>query len=587
MTNKKIEGTIISINGSIIKASNMQEAGMLDYVYVGNNQLAGEIIKLTGEIATIQIYEDNTMMKTGEKVISTGLPLSVRLGPGLLSGIFDGVQRPIVKLAEKQGAFFTPGTKTEPLDDEKKWHFVPTISIDEEVFPGKRIGYVEETSQIRHYILYPADKPATSITHIVTEGDYTINDIIATTTNEKPIFMANYWPVRKVRKYRKRLKTDTPLLTGLRVIDTFFPIAKGGTAVVPGGFGTGKTVIQHNLAKWSDADIIVYIGCGERGNEMTDVLEEFPGLIDPRTGDTLMNRTVLIANTSNMSVATREISIYTGITIAEYYRDMGYNVAIMADSTSRWAEALREISGRLEEMPAEEGFPAYLPTRLAEFYERAGSVETFNGEKGSITIIGAVSPPGGDFSEPVTQHTKRFVRCFWALDKELAYSRHYPAISWINSYSEYKSEIFSYLENREKNITITIDKLLTILKKEEQLAQIVKLIGPDSLPDNQKIILLTADILKRGFLQQNSFNDIDRYTTIEKQIKILNAILYFHEHSIKIIDMGTPIIKIKDLDIIYGLNKLCSTVDNEKTEEIDQFIYGMEEKFKNLYKIYQ
>jgi V/A-type H+-transporting ATPase subunit A len=581
-----ITGTISSVNGPIVTATGMDEAGMLDLVYVGKNELIGEIIKLQEGVATIQVYEDNSMMETGEAVVSNRRPLSVILGPGLLEGIYDGLQRPLRELASASGAFLLPGVKAEPLDLEKKWRFVPTVSAGESISGGKRIGYVDENDQIRHWIMVQPLVQESTIESICKEGEYNGSDLIAKLASGIEVRLFHYWAVRKPRPYHEKLPTDKPLVTGQRVIDAFFPLAKGGTAAIPGGFGTGKTMTQHALAKWSDADIIVYIGCGERGNEMTDVLYEFPKLIDPRSKQPLMKRTILIANTSNMPVAAREVSIYTGVTVAEYFRDMGYDVAIMADSTSRWAEALRELSGRLEEMPAEEGFPAYLPTRLAEFYERAGLITTTNGEEGSVSIIGAVSPPGGDFSEPVTQHTKRFIRCFWALDKNLANARHYPAISWLESYSEYTDEVKDYwLEVDDKMFEVR-QEALKILKTEERLSQIVKLIGPDSLPDDQRLVLLTADIIKKGFLQQNAFDDIDTYSVPLKQSMLLRVIIDFHTRAKKAIDKGAPIIKIREIGLLDMINRLKSTIPNDQLEKFDEVFYTMNKKFEELMSVY-
>ncbi len=583
---KPVKGKIISINGPIIKAKGMNEAGMLDFVYVGKKELVGEIIRLDEGVATIQVYEDNSLMQIGEEVISYNRPLSVLLGPGILQGIFDGLQRPLKELSVKSGDFLIPGVKAPPLPEDVKWHFIPTIKEGELISGGKKIGYVDETELIRHHIMIPPKINQIKIKKIVSEGDYSINHVIAILENGFEIRMSHYWPVRKARPYAQKLPVTKPLITGLRVIDMFFPIAKGGTSAIPGGFGTGKTMTQHSLAKWSDADIIVYIGCGERGNEMTDVLNEFPKLIDPKSKEPLMKRTILIANTSNMPVAAREVSIYTGITIAEYFRDMGYDVAVMADSTSRWAEALRELSGRLEEMPAEEGFPAYLPTRLAEFYERAGSIETLNHDYGSISIIGAVSPPGGDFSEPVTQHTKRFIRCFWALDKGLANARHYPAISWLESYSEYIDEIQNFWYEIDSD-TVEIRKdALSILKKEERLAQIVKLIGPDSLPDNQRLILLIADVIKKGFLQQNSFDKIDMYSAPKKQIALLKVIIEFYKLAEKTINSGAPIIKIRELGLIDHIIRLKSLIPNDETEKLEHEINKIRKAFEEVINVY-
>lgn len=584
--NDTVKGRIVSINGPIIKASGMDEAGMLDFVYVGKNELVGEIIRLDKGIATIQVYEDNSMMNIGEDVISYHRPLSVLLGPGLLEGIYDGLQRPLRDIAEKSGVFLDPGVKSPPLNEKKTWLFVPTANTNDTVTGGTKIGYVDESELIRHYIMIPPETKKTSIKDISPKGEYTTTDTIAKLESGHEVKLAHYWPVRKARPYKEKKQTKNPLITGQRIIDMFFPIAKGGTSAIPGGFGTGKTMTQHALAKWSNADIIVYIGCGERGNEMTDVLNEFPKLIDPRSKKPLMKRTILIANTSNMPVAAREVSIYTGITLAEYYRDMGYDVAIMADSTSRWAEALRELSGRLEEMPAEEGFPAYLPTRLAEFYERAGLINTINNEKGSISIIGAVSPPGGDFSEPVTQHTKRFIRCFWALDKALANARHYPAISWLDSYSEYTDEVNDFWFGKDNEIVNIRKEALYILKTDERLAQIVKLIGPDSLPDNQRLILMSADMIKKGFLQQNAFDEIDMYSIPEKQISLLKIIIQFYGLSKKAIETGAPLIKIKELNLFEKIIRLKSEIKNEELDKFSLISMEIKNAFESIINVY-
>ena len=560
---------------------------MLDVVYVGEKQLVGEIIRLNQGIATIQVYEENSMMDIGEEVISYKRPLSVLLGPGIIEGIYDGIQRPLRDLAEQSGAFMFSGIKADPLSFSKKWKFVPTSKKGDIVTGGAKIGYVDETTLIRHFIMIPPDYKETKIVDIVAEGEYTINDVVAKLENGVELRMCHYWAVRKARPYSARLQMDKPLITGQRVIDMFFPLAKGGTAAIPGGFGTGKTMTQHALAKWSDASIIVYIGCGERGNEMTDVLNEFPHLIDPRSNQPLMKRTILIANTSNMPVAAREVSIYTGVTIAEYFRDMGYDVAIMADSTSRWAEALRELSGRLEEMPAEEGFPSYLPTRLAEFYERAGLVKTLNGEHGSISIIGAVSPPGGDFSEPVTQHTKRFIRCFWALDRDLANSRHYPSISWLDSYSEYTEEVQGYWVETDSEIVNVRNEAMSLLKKEERLSQIVKLVGPDSLPDNQRLILYVADMIKKGFLQQNAYDTVDMYSTIQKQAILLKVIMEFYTNADKAIQLGAPLIKIRELGLGDEIIKLKSIIPNDDLKLFDEIFDKIRDSFDDLAKSYR
>ena len=582
MQQNTVNGIITEINGPIIKAGGMDQAGMLDVVLVGNNELVGEIIRLDKDIATIQVYEENSMMKVGERAISYHRPLSVHLGPGILTNIYDGIQRPLPEYDRIHKYFIKPGAKVKPLNLEKKWHFTPVLNNNDTVSSGLTIGYVQETELINHSIMVPPNTLTQKLTRVEPEGDYTIEDPIATLENGQQLTMAHYWPVRTRRPYMQKLSMNEPLITGQRVIDVFFPIAKGGAAAIPGGFGTGKTMTQHSLAKWSDANIIVYIGCGERGNEMTDVLTEFPELLDPKSGLPLMKRTVLIANTSNMPVAAREVSIYTGITIAEYFRDMGYDVAVMADSTSRWAEALRELSGRLEEMPADEGYPAYLPTRLAEFYERAGRIKTFEGKNGSVSIIGAVSPPGGDFSEPVTQHTKRFIRCFWGLDKSLANARHYPAISWLDSYSEYVEEIKNYWNTIEPDWESVRNQAIILLKREEKLAQIVKLVGPDALPDIQRIILFTTDLIKKGFLQQNAFHDIDMYSCPEKQILLLKLIIHFYNLSVKAIEKGVPLIKIRNLSISSEILKIKFSIENDNTKDFQNYFTKLEKEFNEL-----
>ncbi|RLF53821.1 MAG: V-type ATP synthase subunit A, partial [Thermoplasmata archaeon] len=501
------EGKIIRISGPVVEAKGMRGSRMYDVVRVGDENLIGEIIRLNEDIATIQVYEETTGLKPGEKVISTGSPLSAELGPGLLTNIFDGIQRPLVQIKDSVGDFITRGVDVPALDRKKRWRFRPLKKEGDRIKPGDIIGEVEETSLIVHKVMVPPDVEG-RIESIVEEGDYKVDDVIAVVDGKErvEIRMMQRWPVRKGRPYKERLDPIKPLITGQRVIDTFFPIAKGGTAAIPGGFGTGKTVMLHQLAKWSDADIIVYIGCGERGNEMTDVLREFPELKDPRSGKPLMERTVLIANTSNMPVAARDASVYTGITIAEFYRDMGYDVALMADSTSRWAEAMREISGRLEEMPGEEGYPAYLASRLAEFYERAGRVITLGSEarEGSISVIGAVSPPGGDFSEPVAQNTLRIVKVFWALDSDLADRRHFPAIHWLRSYSLYVDSVRKHWEEIGKEWYEMRTRALALLQKEAELQEIVRLVGPDALPQHERALLEGARMIREDFLQQSA-----------------------------------------------------------------------------------
>jgi len=569
-----ISGKIVSINGPIVRAEGLTGISMLDIAEVGHDRLIGEVIKLDGNISVIQVYEDNTGLRPGDDVISSGMPLSVMLGPGLLGEIYDGMQRPLVSIAEISGNYIKKGAKSSPLKTSVQWKFSPRVKDGDEVKEGDAVGEVRENRLINHSILVP---PGVSgiIKNIAPEGNYTVDEQIYTVeTAEKGEFigkMAVSWPVRKQRPYRKKIKSREPLITGQRVIDTFFPIAKGGTAAIPGGFGTGKTMIQHALARWSDADIIVYIGCGERGNEMTDVLNEFPRLTDPRTGSPLMERTIMIANTSNMPVPAREVSIYTGVTIAEYYRDMGYSVAVMADSTSRWAEALRELSGRLGDMPAEEGFPSYLATRLAEFYERAGMVETLSGDKGSITIIGAVSPPGGDFSEPVTQHTTRFIRCFWALDRILADARHYPSISWVESYSEYLADVINWWQEIDIEWNTVRQAAMNILLEEDRLQKIVKIVGPDSLPPLERFVLFCAEIIKNGFLQQNSFDPVDVYCSPVKQFALLELIVHFYRQGSEYISLGADIGSILTLESVSELSRLKSEKDNDQGEKLNEF----------------
>jgi V/A-type H+-transporting ATPase subunit A len=563
-----IEGKIVRVSGPVVIATGLEGAGLYDVVEVGRQRLAGEIIRMDGHGATIQVYEENTGMRTGEPVVSLGRPLSALLGPGIMGAIYDGIQRPLSALKVSSGDFLVPGVKGDRLDPAKRWTFAPRLKAGDSVQAGAVIGTVQETSIVEHRILAPPDLKSGFIKSIVGPGEYTIEDVVAVTGAGEELRLAHEWPLRKPRPSLRRLPPSEPLLTGLRVIDVLFPMSKGGAAAVPGGFGTGKTMTQHAIAKWCDADIIVYVGCGERGNEMTDVLQEFPRLVDPRTGRSLMERTVLIANTSNMPVAAREVSIYTGITLAEYYRDMGYAVAVMADSTSRWAEALRELSGRLEEMPAEEGFPAYLPTRLAEFYERGGRIDTLGCGEGSVSIIGAVSPPGGDFSEPVTQHTKRFIRCFWALDRDLAYARHYPAISWTDSYSEYSEELLDWWDSVDPDWKHVRLRALDLLKREQRLEQIVRLIGPDALPDEQRLVLVTAEMIKSGFLQQSSFDEVDKYCSPTKQVLLLRCIMEFHRRAEEAIKEGAPLVRITALPLRERLSRLKSTVPNDKPEEI-------------------
>ena len=582
-----IEGRIVRVSGPVVIAEGLEGAGLYDVVEVGRQKLSGEIIRQDRSGATIEVYEENTGMKVGEPVVSLGRPLSALLGPGILGSIYDGIQRPLDELKAISGSFLAPGVRGDPLDPKKKWHFTPRLKVGDELTAGMIVGTLPETQVVELRVMAaPGLKPG-RITRIAPEGDYTIQDAIAETDSGETVRLAHEWPLRKPRPSARRLPPSEPLITGLRVIDVLFPISKGGAAAIPGGFGTGKTMTQHAIAEWCDAQVIVYVGCGERGNEMTDVLTEFPKLVDPRTGRSLMERTVLIANTSNMPVAAREVSIYTGITLAEYYRDMGYAVAVMADSTSRWAEALRELSGRLEEMPAEEGFPAYLPTRLAEFYERGGRVETLGGAEGSVSIIGAVSPPGGDFSEPVTQHTKRFIRCFWALDRELANARHYPAVSWTDSYSEYADEVVGWWDRVDPDWKNVRTRALELLKREQRLQEIVRLIGPDALPDEQRLVLITADMVKTGFLQQSSFDLIDRYCSPVKEVLLLRCIMEFHRRAELSIKNGAPLPKITALPVREKIVRLKSVVPNDKPEEIRACEREIEAVFDELDRQYR
>lgn len=583
----EVVGKITRISGPIVYAEGLESCGLYDVVDVGDKKLIGEIIRQKEGMSTLQVYEDDTGMRIGETVVCHQRPLSVRLGPGLVGTIYDGIQRPLASMFESGGAYLKPGERTEPLDTEKKWEFVPVLKEGDDIEPGKVIGTVQETSSILHKIMVPPTVKGKKLASLKGAGSYTIDETIAVTELGEEIQLAQYWPVRKPRPYNAKLTVTEPLITGQRVIDVFFPLSKGGTAAIPGGFGTGKTMTQHAIAKWCDADLIVYIGCGERGNEMTDVLTEFPALKDPRTGRSLMERTILIANTSNMPVAAREVSLYSGITLAEYYRDMGMAVAIMADSTSRWAEALRELSGRMEEMPAEEGFPAYLPTRLAEFYERAGRVTALCGQEGSVSVIGAVSPPGGDFSEPVTQHTKRFIRCFWALDRELANARHYPAIGWIESYSEYADEVRTWWDNLDPRWAEVRLEALDLLKREQRLQQIVRLIGSDALPDADRLVLTIAEMIKNGFLQQSAFDEIDVYSVPEKQILILQLIMTFYRRAAAIIKMGAPLIRITDLPVREEIIRIKTSVPNDKLDQIGIVEAHMNEQLSSIERLYR
>lgn len=578
-------GRITKISGPVVQAEGVAGLEMHELAMVGNEELIGEVIRVEGDLATIQVYEDTTGLRLGEPVKGSGMPLAVELGPGLLQSIFDGIQRPLTVIREATGDFVKRGVKATALPRDKRWHFIPVKKMGEYVTPGSIIGKVQETPLLEHRILVPPNNEG-KIEFIADEGEYTIEDCVAKLSRGGEICeikMYHKWPVRKPRPYIERLEPSEPMITGQRIIDMFFPVAKGGAVSIPGGFGTGKTITSHQLAAWSDCEVIIYIGCGERGNEMTEVLINFPEWKDPRSGRPLMERTVLIANTSNMPVAAREASIYTGVTIAEYFRDMGYNVGVMADSTSRWAEALREISGRLEEMPAEEGYPSYLASRLGEFYERAGRVKSLSGLYGSVTLVGAVSPPGGDFSEPVTVHTKRFTRAFWALDSALASMRHYPAINWLTSYSEYIDYVEDWWNERTKGRWKELRiKALEILKKEEDLKEVIRLVGMESLPEPEKLIMETARLLREGFLQQNAYDPVDTYSSPEKQFKLLSAILTFHELSMKAISKGVPVSKISSLPSVADLAKVRMSVPNEKTEEIDRFLERIQTDIKRL-----
>lgn len=580
----------MGVNGPVIKAEHMKGFKMREMVMVGEKKLIGEIIILEDDYATIQVYEETSGLKIGEPVISTGNPLSLKLGPGILGNIFDGIERPLEKINEMSHGFLPEGIGLISLDEEKLWDVDITVKLGDELKQGHIYATVQETETIIHKIMVPPGVFGT-VVEVSESGSYNIETVVVKLKQGENIHelkLYQSWPVRQPRPVKDKKTIFKPLITGQRIIDIFFPLAKGGTCAIPGGFGTGKTITQHQLAKWSDADIIVYIGCGERGNEMTEVLEDFPKLIDPRTDLPLMNRTVLIANTSNMPVAAREASIYTGITIAEYFRDMGYHVAIMADSTSRWAEALREISGRLEEMPAEEGYPAYLPSRIAEFYERAGYVENLNDTEGSVTVIGAVSPAGGDFSEPVTQNTKRFVSAFLGLDKKLAYARHYPAINWLTSYSGYVSLLKDwYEENVAADVMELRAKMLKLLYEENKLLEIVKLVGEDVLPDEQRLIIEIAKCLKIAFLQQNAYNAVDTYVPLNKQYKMLKAIEFFYDSGRKAVKFGIPISVIMNKELMEKLYKMKYNVPNDNPELIDDLESELASYFEELIEKYK
>lgn len=573
---------IYGINGPVVTVKNTYSFEMMEMVHVGKQKLVGEIIGITDDITTIQVYEETTGLKPGDPVEGTGAPMNVLLGPGIIDNIFDGIERPLKAIEEEAGAFINRGSSVSALDDKKLWNVTMKVKVGDKLEGGQIYATLPETPIIEHRLMVPPELSG-EVVKVNPNGDYKLFDTVVVIKDDEGVehnlTLCQQWPIRTSRPVKERLTSSVPLITGQRVIDTLFPIAKGGTAAIPGGFGTGKTMTQHQLAKWCDADIIIYVGCGERGNEMSQVLEEFSELIDPKSQRPMTDRTVLIANTSNMPVAAREASIYTGITLGEYYRDMGYHVAMMADSTSRWAEALREISGRLEEMPAEEGFPAYLPSRLAEFYERGGRAEVLSGGEGSVTLIGAVSPQGSDFSEPVTQNTKRFTRCFWALDKALAYSRHYPAINWMDSYSEYFNDLDPWFrENLGEDFIEYRNRISALLQEESSLMEIVKLIGSDVLPDDQKLVIETARVIRVGFLQQNAFHADDTYVPLEKQKLMMKTILHLHAKAKDIVAQNIPLSKILNLGLFDKLTKMKYDIPNSKPEMFDDYIKEIDEK---------
>ena len=580
------QNLIYSINGPVVTIKGKTDLSMMEMVYVGDNRLVGEVIRMNSETATIQVYEETSGLAPGQEVYATGGPLCVTLGPGILRNIYDGIQRPLPALQNESGPFIARGCNMPSLDKTAKWDVTVTAKVGDALKPGDIYATCPETPVILHKCMVAPDV-AGEVTWTAPDGQYTVTDTVVKLRDkrgkEHELTLCQTWPIRRPRPVGQRMPAQRPLITGMRVVDTMFPIAKGGAAAIPGGFGTGKTMTQHQLAKWCDADIIIYVGCGERGNEMTQALTEFSELVDPKTGRPLTDRTVLIANTSNMPVAAREASIYTGITLAEYYRDMGYHTAMMADSTSRWAEALREISGRLEEMPADEGYPAYLPSRLAEFYERAGYVQTQNGQEGSVTVIGAVSPPGADFSEPVTQNTKRFTRCFWALDKALAYARHYPAINWNTSYTEYITDLAPwYYDNVGPDFLSCREQIASLLLQETSLMEIVKLIGSDVLPDDQKLVIEIARVIRVGFLQQNFFHDQDTYVSLEKQLKMMKVILHLYEKSQALVARQIPISKLLRLGLFDKLVKMKYDIPNDKLEMFDEYTAEIDQKIGEL-----
>ena len=579
---------IYGINGPVVTVKGGRGLAMMDMVNVGEEGLVGEVVGVNGDITTVQVYEDTAGLMPGQPVTGQGAPMSITLGPGLLCNIFDGIARPLRLIEEKSGPFIGRGLNIPTLDESRKWDTTVTVKAGDTLSPGALYAQCQETPLILHRCLVPAGLSGT-VTRVVPSGSYTVADTLVELTDAAgqvhALKLAQSWPIRTPRPMARRLPIHRPLITGQRIIDTLFPIGKGGAAAIPGPFGAGKTMTQHQLAKWSDADIIVYLGCGERGNEMTQALEEFSELLDPKSQQPLMNRTILIANTSNMPVAAREESVYTGMTIAEYYRDMGYHVALMADSTSRWAEALREISGRLEEMPAEEGFPAYLASRLAEFYERAGYIETLEGREGSVTVIGAVSPQGGDFSEPVTQNTKRYVRTFWGLDRSLAYARHFPSINWLTSYSEYLDDLKPwYDQNVAPGFMADRQRIFSLLQEEDQLMEIVKLIGSDVLPEDQKLTLDIARLIRVGFLQQNAYHAVDTYVPLEKQFRMMEVILRLYDGARKLLERSIPLSQVRATGIFDALVKMKYEIPNDQMEKfadyerrIDQALQSVDE----------
>ena len=578
-------GRIIKVSGPLVVAEGMEDANVYDVVEVSKSKLIGEIIEMRGDRASIQVYEETTGIGPGDEVRSTGSPLSIELGPGMLEQMFDGIQRPLEALQAKAGDFLLRGVSVHSLNREKKWDFVPCVKVGDEVSQGDVIGTVKETTVVTHKIMVPPTVKGKVVE--ILSGEHTVDEIICKIETEKGIKELNMiqkWPVRRGRPYLRKLDPVRPLITGQRIIDTFFPVAKGGAAAIPGPFGSGKTVVQHQLAKWADAEIVVYVGCGERGNEMTDVLMEFPEIVDPKTGQSLMKRTVLIANTSNMPVAAREASIYTGITIGEYFRDMGYSVALMADSTSRWAEALREMSGRLEEMPGDEGYPAYLASRVADFYERAGFVKCLGNDdrQGALTVIGAVSPPGGDISEPVSQATLRIVKVFWGLDYALSYRRHFPAINWLNSYSLYQDKMDKYMdENIDKSFSKHRISAMALLQEEANLQEVVRLVGRDSLSEVDQLKLEVSKSLREDFLQQNAFHEIDTYCSLPKQFKILKLILGFYDEAKKALNKGVYLNEILKISSRESIARSKNISENE-LEKFDSLFDQMKKEIENL-----